>query len=243
MDLISSDEVKRPYFLYMVIIVLLVVFVLLYLSNLFTPNSTNLILILLIYQMIAILILYILVTYSYLCGYWYRINKVYTKNLKSEYNYTEGGTYTGVVIANKGFRFYKYSAIYNGAILLLIESLRNENKPLKIVKEANREDVTRLILDDKCKELFIIGHGSRDFLRLSRKEKLYYNEFKDRGITKDRVEQLHCNHSYVFPYSLFHKDIKPSLAEILNAEEKYKSYKKRDCEELIGYFLKELVKK
>ena len=223
MELISSDEVKCPYLLFMIVIGLLVVSVFLLLYSLYG--------IMLIYQLAAMIVLSFLVIYSYFCGYWYRINKVYTKNIPTEFNYTEGEEYVGVVIANKGFRFNKYTAIYNGAILLLIEFLRNENKPLKIVKEASREEVSRLIRDQNCKELFLIGHGRRYGIKLSQKEILTYADFKG-AHKKDRVEQLHCCHKGG-----------SSLAEILGAEEKFKSYKKRNCEELIGYFLKELVKK
>jgi len=167
--------------------------------------------------------------YVYIHGYWFDINKYYLEHIPKEINYKEGSEYAGVVIANKNLRSYKYFHIYNAGIILLVEHLKNRKIPIKILNYADEERFKDLVYDKSCIELYIIGHGRRNALKIHKNKFIEYENFKD-APPKRRVEQLHCCHKGG-----------RSLAEVLGAEEKFKSDKKRDCEETINYLLNELI--
>jgi hypothetical protein len=157
------------------------------------------------------------------------VNKYYLEHIPKEINYKKGSEYAGVVIANKNLRSYKYFHIYNTGIILLVEHLRNRGIPIKIVNNADEERFKALVYDKSCTELYIIGHGRRNALKIHKDKFIEYEDFKD-APRKKRVEQFHCCHKGG-----------RSLAEVLGAEEKFKRYEIRYCEETINYLLNELI--
>ena len=83
--------------------------------------------------------------------------------------------------------------------------------------------------DKKRTELYIFGHGIRYGLKIHKNELIPYATMAD-APKKKRIEQLHCNHKY--------KKGK-SLAELLGAEERFKTEKMRTIEEVINCCLYE----
>jgi c-di-AMP phosphodiesterase-like protein len=183
---------------------------------------------------------YFFIQHAYGHSYWYDINRYYIENVKLEYNYTNGQEYLGVIIANKNLQFYKYYTIYNGNTLLLIEYLRHRNKPLKIIKNAERSDLEKMVYDKQCRELYIIGHGGHWYLRINKKDKIIYSDFKGAD-SKDRVEQLHCDHIYLLPFIHFKKEHRPSLAEVLNAKQEFRIGRMSTCSDVINFTIDKLV--
>jgi hypothetical protein len=171
------------------------------------------------------------IAYVYFHSYWHDITKFYLEHISDEINFSKDKEYAGVVIADKNLRFDKYFHIYNGGALLLIEHLRNRSIPIKIIKKADEKSFLNLVYDKKCTELYIIGHGRRYALKIHKDKLIEYKTLAD-APKKKRIEQLHCNHK--------HKKGK-SLAELLCAEEKYKSQKTRSTEEVINVGLYELL--
>jgi len=171
----------------------------------------------------------ITIFYSYTHGYWHDITRYYLEHIPTEFNLREGCNYTGVVIADNNLCFGKYFHIYNGGVLLLIEHLRNKAIPIKIIKKATKESLCSIVDDPLCNELFIFGHGRKWGLKIIKNEILPYSTIADAN-HKCRIEQLHCNNGA--------KKGK-SLAELLGAEERYKTDKQRTVEEVINCCLYE----
>lgn len=169
--------------------------------------------------------------YIYQNSYWSDITKFYLENIPNQINFRENEEYAGVVIADNNLRVHKYFHIYNGGVLLLIEHLRNQNIPIKIVKKVDEKNLKELIYDEKCTELYIFGHGRRYGLKIHKNKFVNYANFTD-APKKMRVEQFHCNHK--------HKKGK-ALSEILDAEEKYKTLKTRTISEIINCCMNELL--
>jgi hypothetical protein len=171
-----------------------------------------------------------IIFYSFTHGYWHDITKYYLEHIPDTINYKDGNEYAGVVIADNNLRFFKYFHIYNGGVLLLIENLRNKEIPIKIIKKATIQSFRSVVYDPNCTQLFIFGHGRKYGLRIDKKEELLsYSTMAD-APHKCRIEQLHCNHKA--------KKGK-SLAELLGAEEHYKTDKQRTVEEVINCCLYE----
>lgn len=181
------------------------------------------------YFVAVILLAVFTIFYVFYYGYWSDVNKYYLKHIPKEINYKEGSEYAGVVIANKNLRFDKYFHVYNTGIILLIEHLRNRGIPIKILNNADEDGFKALVNDKSCIELYIIGHGRRNALKIHKDKFIEYEQFKD-APRKRRVEQFHCCHKGG-----------RSLAEVLGAEEKFKSDEIRYCEETINYLLNELI--
>jgi hypothetical protein len=181
------------------------------------------------YFMAVILFAIFIIFYVHIHGYWSDANNYYLEHIEKEINYKKGHEYAGIIIANKNLRFYKYFYIYNTGIILLVEHLKNRGMPIKILNNADEEHFKDFVYDKSCTELYIIGHGRRNALRIHKNIFVEYEDFKD-APRKKRVEQFHCCHKGG-----------RSLAEVLGAEEKFKSNKKRYCEETINYLLNELI--
>ena len=171
----------------------------------------------------------IMIFYVQTQGYWSDINKYYLEHIPKEINIQEGSKYAGIIVANKDLGFFKYFDFYNTGILLLVEYLKNRGVPIKIVNNAEEENLKALIDDNLCNELYIIGHGRRSALRLHKCTLINYENFKG-AQSKDRVEQITCCHKGG-----------RSLAEVLGAEERFKCDKKRYSEDIIDCLLNQLI--
>jgi hypothetical protein len=212
------------------------IFIIIITLPIFIPALFNLLYFVIVFYLLSSFF----ILYSFGHSYWHDINKYYIEKIKSEYNYCEGDDYIGVIIANKNLKFYKYFTIYNGNTLLLIEYLRHRNKPLKIIKNAERKDLEKMVYDNKCRELYIVGHGGHWYLRINKKDKIVYSDFMGAG-SKERVEQLHCDHIYIFPFLHRKKEKKPSLAEVLNAKQEFRPGRMSTCADVINFTIDKLV--
>ena len=81
---------------------------------------------------------------------------------------------------------------------LLIKYYRNVNKYYIICQKINQSDFDRFVFDDKCQELYIVGHGSKRYFRINTEndEKIYYSEYKDTP-KKRVIAQLHCANTVI----------------------------------------------
>jgi len=157
---------------------------------------------------------------------WLFINYRYLKIAPEEFRIKDN--YVGVVITSTNLELHQYRFIYGSGILLLIEYLKRKNQPFKLLKNFDKAKFKEMIDDKKCNGMYILGHGLRHGLRISKDEVCFYCEFKD-APKKDFIIQLHCNH-------LKGK----SLADFLHAKEDFPTDKKRYDIENRKYFLEKL---
>jgi hypothetical protein len=120
-----------------------------------------------------------------------------------------GVKYVAVVFTNKTFRDKWF--IYCSGVILLLKYLEKTGTPYILMKEFDIQKFREIIYDENCYGLYIIGHGMRHGLKISKEEMLYYCSFRD-APKKEFVVQLHCNHLGG-----------ESLADII-AKDKEKSY-------------------
>lgn len=134
------------------------------------------------------------------------------------------GEYDAIVLTNK--RLDDKRAIYLSGVGLLIRYLKKKNKPFKIMKSFDDKQFRELIYDTNCRGLYIMGHGTRHYLRIDKKI-IEYKEFRD-APKKEFVVQLHCNH-----------DGGESLADLiaLNKDKSYVSNGTRDIFDNLYFFL------
>lgn len=123
--------------------------------------------------------------------FWFLVNYFYLKIVPEEYKINE--KYVGVVVTTTNLPIIKYIFIYESGVFLLIEYLKRKNQPFKLLKKFDKKKFSDMIYDRNCTGLYIIGHGSRHGLRISKEEMIYYCEYAT-APTKDFVIQLHCNH-------------------------------------------------
>lgn len=213
-------KIKEPLFFYMFIILAVLIQLILLINSSILITS--------IYIMIVFGITIILFIYFILCGDWAKINRHYLENISTEINIKDNKKYVGVIIASGNLRFWKYPSIYNGGLLLLIEYLRNQNKSIKIIKNSTTEQFNKLVYDKNCNELYIIGHGRKYGLKISKKEFVNYNQFKG-APRKDLVVQLTCQHK-----------AGESLAEILHAKEEFIMNRTINTYDTINYLLEKI---
>lgn len=77
-------------------------------------------------------------------------------------------------------------------LYLLEKSFQKRNVDYEFVRGATEEDMDKYILDDKCQELYLVGHGFRGGFATSDK-KVFYSEYQRILHKKQVVSQLHCN--------------------------------------------------
>lgn len=159
--------------------------------------------------------------------FWKHLNKKYLKNIQD--NYEPGMNYVGAVIPTSNLKWWHYGFNYGSGIMLLIESFKNRSIPFKVLTDFNRvfdkKAFKEMVFDPYCSELYVLGHGVRHGLEISKKEILFYCEFID-APRKKKVVQLHCNH----------KGGK-TLVKYLDADTDFETKEKRHVAENISYCL------
>ena len=76
----------------------------------------------------------------------------------------------------------------------MIKHLEKNQIDYKIIKHFDLDDFEKIIDDENCYGLYLLGHGSRHGFSISKDEVLYYCKYKD-APKIDFVVQLHCNHN------------------------------------------------
>lgn len=127
-----------------------------------------------------------IIAISYLL--WYTINWLFIKKVKDLINDEK---YVGVVLTNNTLS--DKFAVYGSGVMILIKYLQKNQISHKIIKKSNLEIFKEFIYDKNCYGLYIIGHGSRQSLKISKNETCEYSNFKD-APKKEFIVQLHCNH-------------------------------------------------
>ena len=164
--------------------------------------------------------------------FWIRINEKYILSAPEYYEIKDGEEYIGIVITNSDLPKQKLTFVYGAGLILFLEYQIRNKKPFKLLKEDceknkfNKNKFRELVYDKNCQELYILGHGERHALKISKKEYLYYL-FYANAPSKRKVIQLHCNlGNYV------------SSSELLNADRDFKEKGSRWLGQNTRYFLK-----
>lgn len=123
-------------------------------------------------------------------------------------------------VTNYGNKDNKYSAVLIGnnlsnmknidthvgacGLSLLIKHFKNTNKHYQICQKVRKSDFDKFILDVDCKELYILGHGSKKEFKIEKgANNIDYSEYKEKTKHKKRVvAQLHCAKSKIEDESL-----------------------------------------
>jgi energy-coupling factor transporter transmembrane protein EcfT len=158
--------------------------------------------------------------------FWFFANYLCLKIAPQEFG--RGEKYVGVVVTTTNLPLFKYVFIYASGTFLIIEYLKRKNQPFKLMTNFDRDRFREMVYDANCIGLYIIGHGTRHGLRISKEEMLYYCEFPD-APAKEFVVQLHCNH-------LRGK----SLVEYLNAHADFPMENVRSVNDNQAYYLNKL---
>jgi len=88
-------------------------------------------------------------------------------------------------------------------IRFLIKYLQLKEKNFKIFIEPSRLEFKKIVQDEKIKQIYLIGHGSKRSFALNRKEdNLLYSEFSSSKYKKEEIHLYHCTHSKENPSSL-----------------------------------------
>jgi hypothetical protein len=64
----------------------------------------------------------------------------------------------------------------------------------KIFENITKKQFDEIIYSNKFKNIALFGHGTRHIFDLNPKELIYYCEYSNKNIIKERVDQFHCNH-------------------------------------------------
>lgn len=147
-----------------------------------------------------IIIEYVMYSWISVIGQEY-IDKI-IKNKKLEKCDPEDNEYSVVLIGNN-LSWFKNNDTHVGAcgLYFLIKYFKNTNKHYVICQKVEKSHFDKFILDDKCQELYIIGHGSKNSFRINIKTdeddgNIYYSEYKD-APEKRVIAQLHCAHNAI----------------------------------------------
>lgn len=184
----------------------------------------------LVFLVLVVIVVFIFRRYIYA---WRKANELYLKNAPSEYKIENGGKYIGIIAITANLPEEKYHIVYDSGPMLFIEHLKELNKPFKLVTDVNKENFSELVNDPNCNELYILGHGRRYGLLITKDKKnlLKYSEFEG-SPKKDKVIQLHCNHKKG-----------KSLTEYLDAKSDFKERGKRSNWKNMNYFLRKIENK
>ena len=184
----------------------------------------------LVFLVLLAIVVFIFRRYIYA---WRKANELYLKNAPSEYKIEDGGKYIGIVAITTNLSEKKYHIVYDSGPMLFIEYLKEMKKPFELITDVNKENFSELVNDPNCNELYILGHGRRYGLLITKDKKnlLKYSEFEG-SPKKDKVIQLHCNHKKG-----------KSLTEYLDAESDFKERGKRSNWKNMNYFLRKIENK
>ncbi len=119
------------------------------------------------------------------------------KNLEN--HVVEDNEYSAVLIGNN-LKWDKNIDTHVGAcgLYLLIKYFKNTNKQYIICQKVGKSHFDKFVLDDKCQELYILGHGSKRNFSINNEDdgKIYYLEYKD-APKKRVIAQLHCANTVI----------------------------------------------
>lgn len=140
------------------------------------------------FNLIKIIMEWIVAPFLFFIPMIYRYHYI-QKHLESKSNQE----HSAIIIANNYYpeRFL----VYINKINLLIKYFKLKNIPYKVHLNVNRKRLKEIIYNKKAKNIYIVGHGQRHGLKLSKKDVIYYCEVKD-APKKDFIVQLHCNHNF-----------------------------------------------
>ena len=162
------------------------------------------------------------------------LNKFGIENAKKEYNIKKGQKYIGIVIIHNNYKGKKALTTYISAPMLFIEYLKKKKKPFKLVIDPDYKKFEKLIEDQNCNELYIMGHGRLYRLKIgsNKKDTIWYRDFVGYPY-KEKVVQLHCNHRDWF---FKNRDLQ-SLTDILNAKTDFDQRGMSSSWQILDYFL------
>ena len=133
-------------------------------------------------------------------GYMY-IDKIATCKNVANYG-SEDNEYSAVLIGNN-LKWFKNIGTLVGAcgLYLLIKHFKNAKKQYIICQKVDKSHFDKFVLDDKCQELYILGHGSKRNFGINKKTdgndgNIYYSKYKT-APKKRIIAQMHCAHTVI----------------------------------------------
>lgn len=83
-------------------------------------------------------------------------------------------------------------------LYFLEKYFKKTNKNYKIIQKIEKSDFNKIVADDKCKELYLIGHGSKGLFGIGNNtneiiEIIDYSKYSE-SPKKRIIAQLHCAH-------------------------------------------------
>ena len=149
--------------------------------------------------LITIFILLFEIHIIYVCGYFSL--PIYLDKITTLKNESICGSYDNkysVVLIGNNLQWWKNistHAFVHGSFFLK-KYFKNTNKNYVILPKIDMADFDRYVLDDKCQELYLVGHGSKGSFRINEERDendgiIYYSKYKD-APKKRIIAQLHC---------------------------------------------------
>lgn len=120
---------------------------------------------------------------------------------------------------------------------VLIEYLKKESRPFKLVADPDYKEFEKLVADPDCNVLYIMGHGRlyRLIIGPKKEDTIWYRDFVGYP-SKEKVVQLHCNHRNW----LFKNRNLQSLTDILHAETDFNQKGMKTNLTILDYILKKI---
>lgn len=107
------------------------------------------------------------------------------------------GEYSAVLIGNNLSWCKNFTTnVCACGLYCLIEYFKNANNDYVVCQKINISDFNKFVLDGKCQELYLVGHGSKGSFRINKKTDendgiVYYSKYKE-APPKKVIAQLHC---------------------------------------------------
>lgn len=146
--------------------------------------------------LISIIILYIFVGYAYK-KVRFGPDKCFTNRNNQDEIYaavliSDSLSYTMVKNRISRYRKNRVVDMFVAPLYFLEKSFQKRNIYYEFIRGATERDMDELIQDNKCQELYLVGHGFRGGFATS-DEKVLYSEYLHISQKKQVVSQLHCN--------------------------------------------------
>jgi hypothetical protein len=130
--------------------------------------------------------------------FWSFFNSLYIEKNSISKNFDKNKKYIAVVITTSyisKYNFFKLIPIHANGLFFLIKHMEKKKVAYKIFNRADIATFKDIIYDNNCYGMYILGHGMRYGLIISKNEIINYQNFAN-APKKEFIVQLHCNHGY-----------------------------------------------
>jgi hypothetical protein len=126
---------------------------------------------------------------------WCLFNSYYIKKYKKSNNFEKTNKHVAIILVTAYIKRYDLIHLlpfYGSGIFFLIKKLKNNDINYKVYDHADLKTLKKLVYNKNCYGIYIIGHGRRGCIKISKKEVYVYSNFKN-APKKEFIVQLHCN--------------------------------------------------